>query len=192
MQFSKVQYNPPGIDSRSNTSLNAEYLRITNNGTVNADLHDWTLRDRAGHVLRFPNVTVKPGQRVYVHTGSGTNFKPDPQHLYWGSGHYIWNNTGDTATLKSTFGRVYDTCSWGNGNGMTNCGFKARAGLPANPGHPTVPVQPTPLAATSITPTPTPSTSPSATRVTTSAPPTLSPLPDDGADTDRAADPAGR
>jgi hypothetical protein len=28
--------------------------------------------------------------------------------------------------------------------------------------------------------------------VTTSAPPTLSPLPDDGADTDRAADPAGR
>jgi hypothetical protein len=182
MEFSKIQYNSPGTDNRSNISLNAEYVRITNNGTVNANLQNWTLRDKAGHVFKFPSVTVKPGQRLYVHTGSGTDFKPDSQHLYWKSGNYIWNNTGDTATLRSASGRVYDTCSWRNGHRVTNCGFKAQAGLPANPGRPAVPVQQESPAAPSSTPSPSASTSASATHPVTGAPTLLPPLPDDSAD----------
>jgi hypothetical protein len=144
MEFSKIQYNSPGPDDRSNASLNAEYVRITNNGAVSANLLGWTLRDKSGHVFKFPALLVKPGQRVYVHT----NFKPDTQHLYWKSSAYIWNNTGDTATLRSGSGRTYDTCSWGNGSGVTYCGFKARAGLPTKPGLPTVPTHPTQPATT--------------------------------------------
>jgi len=32
-----------------------------------------------------------------VHTGPGTN---TATALYWGLGSSVWNNTGDTATLK--------------------------------------------------------------------------------------------
>jgi hypothetical protein len=32
--------------------------------------------------------------------------------VYWGSGNYIWNNTGDTATLRNASGKTLDTCSW--------------------------------------------------------------------------------
>lgn len=33
------------------------------------------------------------------------------KNVYWGSGNYIWNNTGDTATLRNASGKTVDTCS---------------------------------------------------------------------------------
>jgi len=53
-----------------------------------------------------------------VHTGSGTNSRTD---LYWRQNGYVWNNTGDKATLKNSAGVVVDTCSWGDGAGFTSC-----------------------------------------------------------------------
>ena len=38
-----------------------------------------------------------------VHTGPGTN---TATALYWGLGSSVWNNTGDTATLKRPDGSV--------------------------------------------------------------------------------------
>jgi hypothetical protein len=127
IEFSKVQYNSPGTDNRTTTSLNGEYVRIANNGSSVANLDRWTLRDAVGHIFRFPRQLVYPGRSVYVHTGRGTNGRPDSAHLYWGSRNYIWNNDKDTATLRSASGRVYDSCSWSRpGSGVTSCGFRAR------------------------------------------------------------------
>jgi hypothetical protein len=51
IQITKVYYNSPGSDYGSNTSLNAEWVRITNTGTTWRTLTGWTLRDAAGHVV---------------------------------------------------------------------------------------------------------------------------------------------
>jgi hypothetical protein len=118
VQFTYIVYDSPGKDTRTNASVNAEYVRITNNGAAN-NLRNWTLKDAAGHTLKFPDHPIAKGGKVWVHTGKGTNTSSD---LYWGSGNYIWNNPGDTATLRSASGRVYDTCKWTKlGSGHTSC-----------------------------------------------------------------------
>jgi hypothetical protein len=46
---------------------------------------------------------------VKVHTGIGGNTS---NNLYWRSGGYVWNQTGDTATLKNATGNLVDRCSY--------------------------------------------------------------------------------
>ena len=77
-----------------------------------------TLRDAQKHVFKFPALTLTAGSSVRIHTGHGSNAA---HNLYWGSGSYIWNNTGDKATLKNKAGTVMDTCSWGSGAGVVSC-----------------------------------------------------------------------
>ena len=97
-------------------------LRRSNKSTTSVNLLKWTIKDAAGHTYTFPSHTFGPGKTVYVHTGKGTNGRPDSAHLYWNSGNYIWNNDKDTATLRSASGRAYDTCSWTKpGTGVTYC-----------------------------------------------------------------------
>lgn len=118
VRTTRVQYDSPGSDTGSNSSLNAEWVRITNKSATVRALTGWRLRDAAGHVYTFPTFKLRPGSSVRVHTGRGANTGSD---LYWRQGWYIWNNTGDKATLKNKAGAVIDTCSWGDGSGVTNC-----------------------------------------------------------------------
>ncbi len=53
-----------------------------------------------------------------LHTGSGGN---TAWHRYWGSGGYVWNNTGDTAILKNSSGTRIDSCSWGSSGDYVSC-----------------------------------------------------------------------
>ena len=77
-------------------------MTVHNNGT--AELASGTARSRGGallhdtshHRFTFPAFSLCGGCSVRIHTGSGTN---GAHNLYWGSANYIWNNTGDTATL---------------------------------------------------------------------------------------------
>jgi hypothetical protein len=122
VQITKVYYNSPGTDDRSNSSLNAEWVRMTNRTTRAINLKYWTLRDKAGHIYRFSSdYRLDPGKHVYVHTGKGTNGKPDYQHRYWNSSAYIWNNTGDAAYLRNPSGSLIDSCSWGSSGSYTYC-----------------------------------------------------------------------
>ena len=118
VRFSYVQYDSPGKDTGSRASLNAELIRVTNHGDQARDLTGWTIRDTAGHVFRFPQFTLKAGRSVRVHTGPGANTATD---LHWRSRAYVWNNTGDRATLKTKPGRTVDVCRWGDGDGSTTC-----------------------------------------------------------------------
>jgi len=47
---------------------------------------------------------------VRVHTGTGRDTRHD---VYQDRRAYIWNNNGDTATLRGSNGRIVDTESWG-------------------------------------------------------------------------------
>ncbi|MET7808681.1 lamin tail domain-containing protein [Micromonospora chersina] len=119
VMITKVYYNSPGSDTGSNTSLNAEYVQLTNKRSTSINLKYWTLRDKANHVYKFTtNWYLKAGASVVIHTGKGTNTS---SNLYWGSGAYIWNNTGDTAYLRNSAGTGIDSCSWGSTGSYTNC-----------------------------------------------------------------------
>lgn len=114
----KIQYDSPGPDTRSAASLNAEWVALRNTTARKVSLSGWTLRDAQNHVYAFGPLTVAAGATVTVHTGRGT---AGPAHRYWGSGNYIWNNTGDTATLRDP-GRVVQTCGWrSTGRGTVTC-----------------------------------------------------------------------
>lgn len=118
VHFSYAYYNSPGSDTGSNTSLNAEYVRLHNSGSTNRSLTGWTIRDASSHVYTFGTFTLKAGTSVTLHTGKGTN---TATNRYWGRSAYVWNNTGDKATLKNSSGTTIDTCSWGSSGSTTTC-----------------------------------------------------------------------
>ncbi|MGW5418946.1 lamin tail domain-containing protein [Streptomyces sp. NPDC003943] len=105
----KIYYDSPGTDSRSNTSLNGEWVQIANTTAYAVNLRGWTLTDASGHKYTFGNFTLGKGKTVTVHTGRGTN---TAAHLYQGRAAYVWNNDRDTATLKKSNGIRVDTCSY--------------------------------------------------------------------------------
>jgi hypothetical protein len=123
IQFSGAVYDSPGADTRSATSLNAEWIRLTNRSRTTIDLRGWTIRDAAGKTYRFATTyRLAANRNVYLHTGRGTDGRPDVQHRYWQSGNYVWNNPGDTATLRNPAGQLVDTCRWTTiGTGSTTC-----------------------------------------------------------------------
>jgi hypothetical protein len=119
LHFTLIQYDSPGKDTRSNASLNGEYVTIHNSGHSSASLTGWTVRDAAGHRYTFGSFRLRSGGSVRVHTGHGTNTSTS---RYWGSGNYIWNNDGDTAYLRTPAGHTHDSCRWTHpGSGHIYC-----------------------------------------------------------------------
>jgi hypothetical protein len=119
IQIYKIYYNPPGPDTGSNSSLNHEWVRLYNTSSSNISLTHWTLRDAAGHVFRFATYTLGAHSYVKIRTGHGT---PTQTNRYWNLNWYVWNNTGDTATLEDTHGGTVDTCHYtGTSLGYVYC-----------------------------------------------------------------------
>jgi hypothetical protein len=118
IKISKIQYDSPGSDDGSNASLNNEYVVIENTGSSVRRLEGYVLRDEAGHVYEFGTFRLAAGKSVTVHTGKGSNDRND---VYWGSGWYIWNNDGDTATLRNSAGHTVDSCTYAGGGTFVNC-----------------------------------------------------------------------
>lgn len=115
----RAYYDSPGSDSGSNSSLNAEYIQLRNTSGSAKYITGWTLRDAANHVYKFPSTKINAGNSLYVRTGKGTN---DWNDRYWGKAWYVWNNTGDTATLRTGGGTLVDKCSWSTkGSGYKYC-----------------------------------------------------------------------
>ncbi|MPZ62927.1 MAG: lamin tail domain-containing protein [Propionibacteriales bacterium] len=114
-----VRYDPPGSDTpATNAKLNAEWVKIKNRSNTTRMLTNWRLRDRQGHVYRFPTTRLGAGRWLKVHTGRGSNA---PRHRYWRRDWYVWNNDGDRAVLKRANGSFVDACRWGDGDGKKEC-----------------------------------------------------------------------
>lgn len=113
-----VQYDSPGKDTGSNTSLNNEWINIHNSRSTPYQIKGWYLKDNAGYKFVFPTYTIGAGKNVKVHTGKGTK---GGGHVYWGRSWYVWNNTGDKARLYTPSGKYNESCSWGNGDGDISC-----------------------------------------------------------------------
>ncbi|MDR6325274.1 lamin tail domain-containing protein [Actinoplanes couchii] len=120
VQFTRIQYNAPGVDRKTNTSINGEYFRLTNKTKKSINLKSWTVKDAAGNLYRFTtNYTLAAGKSVVVRTGKGTNTTAT---RYWGKKYHVWNNSGDTAYLRTDKNKQIDTCKWTKpGKGYTTC-----------------------------------------------------------------------
>lgn len=114
----EIYYNSPGPDNGSNRSLNHEWVKLHNTSGHRITLTGWTLRDRQGHVYKFGTYKIKAHGYVTIHTGKGTNTQTD---RYWGRRWYVWNNTGDRATLKDGSGTVIDRCAYSGGGSRVFC-----------------------------------------------------------------------
>ncbi|ODS42113.1 MAG: hypothetical protein MSIBF_01895 [Candidatus Altiarchaeales archaeon IMC4] len=86
-------------------SLTQEWVEIKNNGNSAVDTVGWTLGDDAAtpHVYTFPEFSLMAGTSVRVNTNIGTD---TATNLYWGRKTGVWNDDGDTATLKNAQGEV--------------------------------------------------------------------------------------
>jgi len=117
--IAKIQYDSPGSDTHANSSVNGEYVVLKNTGTRARSLTGWTIRDESRHVYRFGSFTLGAGRTVVLRTGKGTN---SATTRYWGMGWHVWNNTGDTASVRTSTGSAVDSCRWTSaGRGYTYC-----------------------------------------------------------------------
>ncbi|WP_405581173.1 lamin tail domain-containing protein [Streptomyces sp. NBC_01190] len=104
----KIYYDSPGVDRRSNASLDAEYVQIANTTAKAVSLKGWTLTDASSHTYTFGTYSLGAHKTVTVHTGKGTN---TAAHRYQGRAAYVWNNDKDKAALRRP-GATVDTCSY--------------------------------------------------------------------------------
>lgn len=81
-----------------------EYVEIKNFDTNSIQVQNWTLRDIADHIYRFPEFIMEPNQVCRVYTNE---IHPDFCGFSYG-GPAIWNNTGDTAYLRDSTGTAID------------------------------------------------------------------------------------
>jgi endonuclease YncB( thermonuclease family) len=107
LKITSLEANPPGDDRADPTR---EYVRIANVADGVVDLGGFVLTDRHGHGYTFPPLGLEPGYSVLLLSGRGMDLT-DPRAqvlLYWQSDGPIWNNDGDTVTLRAPDGTLVD------------------------------------------------------------------------------------
>jgi hypothetical protein len=114
----KIVVRGKGAENGSNASLNRETVVIANRGTSRVVMTGWTLRDRSGHVFRFPTFILRAGGRVRIYTGRGSN---NTANLFWNSHGYVWNNDGDRASLRSRNKSPRDRCTYSGSGRIAHC-----------------------------------------------------------------------
>jgi len=96
-----VVADAPGNDHQN---TNGEYAIVSNGSDVAVDISGWTLCDAAAHCFSFPSGASVPGDGLIIlYTGRG---RGDGARFYMGSGAAVWNNDGDTATLRDGAGQT--------------------------------------------------------------------------------------
>jgi micrococcal nuclease len=97
-------------DGNDHENLNDEYIIFENTGEDAINLGRWTVADAVGATYQVPTgFTLKSGDTVTLYTGSGNNSDTE---LYWGAERAVWNNGGDTITLKDGSGTVVLQCEY--------------------------------------------------------------------------------
>ena len=118
VRISSVYFDPPGSDTGSDASLNSEYVRITNTARTAASSPATPSPMPRDTGTKFPTTALNGGASLRVHSGFGLN---NPTNRYQRSSNYIWNNTGDTATLRAGSGALIGRCSYSDAISPKTC-----------------------------------------------------------------------
>ena len=132
IKIKKIVFNPEGADSGTNRHLNKEWIVIKNTGDRVRSLVGWKVHDRGrDHTYRFgdesqgddvfTDIRLQPGGYIRLHTGRGQDSATVSSHgdtpayydFYWDLDNYVWNNEGDSATLRNRTGNIVDRCAYG-------------------------------------------------------------------------------
>jgi hypothetical protein len=106
--ISYIEYDPPGRD------IDGEYVLIANATDAPVEMAGWTLSDGdAKHVYTFAAFSLAAGAEVKLWTKAGAD---DANNLYWRSRGAVWNNDGDTGTLRDAGGATVSVYTY-TGNG---------------------------------------------------------------------------
>ncbi|WP_323190257.1 lamin tail domain-containing protein [Halostella sp. PRR32] len=101
LRIAAVHQDAAGDDYEN---LNGEYVTLENAGDDDVELSGWTLSDESGETYTVPDgVSLAPGESVTIYSGNGTDTGTD---LYWEAGRPIWNNGGDTVTVRNDRGEL--------------------------------------------------------------------------------------
>jgi len=91
-------------------SKNGEYFTLQNTCDYAMDLTGWTVCDNSSHTFTFPwGFVLSPNCQVTIYTGVGIN---TDEKLYWGLESSVWNDAGDTATLRNAAREEVDSYSY--------------------------------------------------------------------------------
>jgi len=110
VQASGLHCDASGNDNYS-SNLNGEYVVFKNSANRGIRMGGWKVHYKGRiHTYRFPSgFKLGAGKTVTLHSGKGNNGNG---HLYWGrSNGAVWNNDGDTATLRDRSGGFLDSRS---------------------------------------------------------------------------------
>ncbi len=99
-----IHYAARGDDNQA-ANLNNEYVVFKNNTTRGIRMGGWKVHDEGRiHTYTFPTFRLGAGKTVTLHSGKGSN---TASHLYWQRSYgAVWNNNGDTVTLRNGSGQV--------------------------------------------------------------------------------------
>lgn len=117
VRIERIRSDAPGVDGRSDRSLNGEWVEVRNRSRRARDLKGWRLQGADGQTYVFGDLRLPPGRSVRVHTGSGRDTRG---HVHWRRDAHAWRNSGSTVRLRSPSGRA-DSCRWGPGGGVKRC-----------------------------------------------------------------------
>ncbi len=89
-----------------------ERVTIRNDGDAPADLSGWTVSGSKGdETFHFPGGYILPaGVAMRLH--SGDDGIEDPPYDIWWTTKTVWNNSGETASLKDAGGNLIDSFTW--------------------------------------------------------------------------------
>ncbi|MEU4718093.1 lamin tail domain-containing protein [Nonomuraea dietziae] len=109
IQITKVYYDSPGKDLRSNTSLNGEYVTLYNATTRAIDLEGRTVKDKTGYTYTIEGVILGAKKKLTIRSGQGSD---GTSTVHWGRRAYVWNNDEDVAYVRNARGKLIDSCSY--------------------------------------------------------------------------------
>lgn len=98
----QINSNAPGDDT---SNINGEYAVIKNLGKKPVQLSRFILKDESNNEYIFPSVSIPGNSQIKIMSGKGKN---NPQNLYWGNDHPIWNNDFDAAYLFDSDHKLVD------------------------------------------------------------------------------------
>lgn len=99
----------PGVEPIVKTiTVNKEFVRLLNAGTVPKHVNGWKLSNGT-LIYTFPDVTIPPHGSIVVRSGVGTN---TATVLHWNRTSYVWPRNGGHITLRDGQGRLIDQCTY--------------------------------------------------------------------------------
>jgi len=86
-------FNAPSND---HVTVKKECVVIRNTGKKPISFRGYRLMDLKKHTYNFPGITLKPVNKLFIHTGAGINRSGK---TFWGRKSAVWNNSSDFVFL---------------------------------------------------------------------------------------------